>query len=177
MSDTSTPPSDAFIQQFTGSQSSLRAMIMASLGNYADCEDVLQKTNLVIWKKASEFDSERPFLAWAFGIARIEVLTFIRDRKRDRLAFREDVAELLIEIAEVTAETIPNRQIALRRCVQELPASSRQLLDLKYVRSQSTKQISAATGRSMDGVKSVLVRIRRLLSDCVEKKLEAMPEA
>ncbi|WDI43754.1 sigma-70 family RNA polymerase sigma factor [Bremerella sp. P1] len=177
MTATPSPPSDVFIQQLTGSQSSLRAIIMASLGNHADCEDVLQATNLVIWKKASEFDPTRPFLAWASGIARIEVLTFIRDRKRDRLAFREDVAELLIDVAEVAAESIPQRQIALRHCLQQLPMESRELLNLKYVRSQSTKQLSAATGRSLDGVKSVLVRIRRLLSECVENKTKAMPEA
>ena len=176
MATASTTPSDDFIQQLTGSQTSLRAMIMASLGNHADCQDVLQKTNLVIWRKASEYDPERQFLAWAFGIARFEVLAFIRDSQRERLMFREDVAELLAAFVAAQTESIPHRQIALRDCLRELPAQSRELLDFKYVRGNTTKQISEATGRSIDGVKSVLLRIRKLLGDCVEQRIDAMPE-
>lgn len=176
MAPASTTPSDDFIQQLTGSQTSLRAMILASLGNHADCQDVLQKTNLVIWKKASEYDPEREFLAWAFGIARFEVLAFIRDRQRERLMFREDVAELLAAVVEAQAESISHRQMALRDCLRELPAQSRKLLDFKYVRGNTTQQISEETGRSIDGVKSVLLRIRKLLGDCVKQRIEAMPE-
>jgi RNA polymerase sigma-70 factor (ECF subfamily) len=164
-------PSDQFIHLLTSHQTQLRGVIMAGLGNNADCQDVLQKTNLAIWKKAGEFDESRSFLAWAIGIARFEILAFIRDRQRDRHVFSSEVAEMLVGQAEEAAPEIPARQLALRDCLAELPAASRDLLSLKYFRGQTTVQISEATGRSLDGVKSFLLRVRKLLAECIQRRL------
>ena len=49
----STPTS----KNLTACQSRLRGFILASLGNYADTADVLQRTNLILWKKAERIPS------------------------------------------------------------------------------------------------------------------------
>ena len=166
-------PSDEFIQLLTTHQSQLRGVIMAGLGSYGDCEDVLQRTNLAIWRKASEFDTTRSFIAWAIGIARFEILSFIRDRRRDRHVFTPELVELLLVEAESQLDGIPERTLALRGCVAELPVRSRDLLVLKYVQGQGIRQIAEATGRSLDSVKCLLLRVRKVLADCIERRLEA----
>lgn len=173
MAEAPTPANDEFISLLTTYQAQLRGVVMAGLGNYANCQDVLQRTNLAIWKKSAEFDSERSFLAWAVGIARYEVLAFIRDRQRERLVFTPDVADLLLTETRDQLDAIPARQLALRQCVSELPEASRDVLRLKYVRAQSIQQVSDATGRSLDGVKSLLLRVRKLLAECIERRLAA----
>lgn len=171
MAEPITIPNDAFVWQLTTHQPQLRGVIMAGLGNYADSQDVLQRTNMTIWKKSAEFDASRPFLGWAIGIAKYEILAFLRDRQRERVVFVPEVAELLVAAAADGAEEAPWRQEALRACLAELPDQGREVLSLKYARGQSIQHISAATGRSVDGVKSFLLRMRKQLAECIERRL------
>ncbi|MBA4192414.1 MAG: RNA polymerase subunit sigma-70 [Planctomycetaceae bacterium] len=164
-------PSDDFIQHLTSHQTQLRGLIYAALGNYADTQDVLQRTNLVLWKKATEFDADRSFLAWAIGIARFEVLAFVRDQRRERLLFMPELAESLIVQAEELVAEVPARQAALRECLATLPESHRQVLVRKYVKGETLQQLAPAVGRSVDGVKSFLLRVRKALSDCIERRI------
>src|SRR3972149_5892536 len=123
---------DTYIQELTACQSRLRGYILAALGNYANTADVLQRTNLTLWKKAREFRRGAGFLPWAFAIARFEILSFLRDHQRDRLVFSEDVATLLLDTAASELSNPGDRQIALRKCLDKLPQRSRDLLWHRY---------------------------------------------
>jgi len=125
--------SDAFIQLLATHQSNLRGYILSSLGSYADAEDVLQKTNLVLWKKYAEFRPGADFLPWAFAVARYEILTFIRDKQRDQLVFCPDVTELMMESCKSVPQQVSERQEALRNCVIHLPKRQLEILKLSYV--------------------------------------------
>ena len=131
MNEPSTQPSDDFIQLLTSHQTQLRGVILAGLGNYVDCQDVLQKTNLAIWKKAAEFDDSKSFLAWAIGIARFEILAFMRDRQRDRHVFDPEVADLLVAQAEREVGGLPERQIAVSRLHPRIIRTQQDNFDLK----------------------------------------------
>lgn len=173
MTDAPAPPDDDFIQLLIAHQTQIRGVVLAGLGNYADCQDVLQKTNLALWRKAAEFDRSRSFQAWAVGVARFEILAFIRDRQRDRHVFAPEVADMLVAEAEEQLREPPARQAALRDCIHELPEPSRRVLTLKYVHGMSIDRISEAVGRSADGVKSLLLRVRKLLAACIERRVAA----
>ena len=163
--------SDAFIQLLATHQSHLRGYILGSLGNYAYSEDVLQQTNLVLWKKCSEFRSEADFLPWALAIARYEILTFIRDKQREHLVFCPDVAELMMASYQSVPQQVSERQESLRECIKRLPERQLEVLKLYYVANTPMLEISQLTGRSVDGVKSLLVRIRKTLRRCIENSL------
>jgi RNA polymerase sigma-70 factor (ECF subfamily) len=165
---------DRYVQELTSSQGRLRAYILASLGNYADTADVLQRTNLALWRKASEFRSEAPFLPWALSIARFEILAFIRDAKRDRHVFASDVTALLADMAADVVANLDSRREALRICMEKLPRRNRDLLWLRYSEEQSIRQLAESSQRSEDAVKSLLLRIRRTLERCIETRLRAV---
>src|SRR5260370_2749478 len=61
-----------------------------------DADDLFQQTALILWKKFDEFDRKRSFFSWACGIARLEVINFLRSRTRRRLYFTHDLNLLLI---------------------------------------------------------------------------------
>ncbi len=164
-------PSDTFLQQLTEHQTQLKGFILASLGHEADSQDVLQRTNLVLWKKAGEFRTDAAFLPWALGVARYEVLAFLRDRQRDHLIFDPDVVELMADAAQQQATELPDRLRALRTCLRQVPKKNLQLLNLRYVHGQSIRQVAEATGRTDDSVKSLLLRIRKRLGQCIEQRL------
>jgi DNA-directed RNA polymerase specialized sigma24 family protein len=51
------------------------------------------------------------------------------------------------------------------------------VLSLRYAEEQTLAQISAAVGRSVDGIKSLLKRLRKALADCVRAKLARTPSS
>jgi len=154
-------------------QSHLRAFVLGSLGDYTHCEDVLQQTNLILWEKCGDFRPGAEFLPWALAIARFEILAFFRDRQRDRLVFHPDVVELMTEAALPEIKQVSERQHALRECIKRLPECQWEVLKLFYVANARMKEIARQIGRSVDGVKSLLLRIRNALRRCIEAHLES----
>ena len=109
-----TDHTELFVQPLTENQNRLYGYVYSLLGDHGRAEDVLQETNLVLWRKIAEFDQARPFLPWAFGIVRFQVLAQLRDNKRDRLLLDSNLGELLSEEAARQSEQIDEIQEALR---------------------------------------------------------------
>jgi len=164
--------SEKFINQLTASQSKIFGCIMTLVGNLSDAKDILQKTNLRLWKNASRYDSTRPFLPWAIATARLEVRAYYRDCKRERLIFDEDLLLQLQEMTDLQIERYSVRQDALRICLLGLSESNRNLLALRYAQGKSTETISLICNRSVDGVKSLMLRLRKSLRNCIEQQLQ-----
>lgn len=166
-------PSPEFFSLLTDHQLQLRGYILASVGDHTEADDILQKTNLTLCRKADEFRQGAPFLPWAIAVARFEILSFVRDRRRDRMVLHADVVQLMTEAAAERVDVAGPRQNALRKCLEKMESRQRTLLDLKYVNDASIAEIARQTDRTSNAVKSLLVRIRRLLSDCIERSLKA----
>lgn len=169
MSASPCTPGEDYLQLVTSHQMQLRGCIFAALGNHADADDVLQRTNVALLRKASHFAEGGHFLAWALSVARFEILSFIRDARRERLVFGVEVAELMCDASAAECYDVSDRHEALRNCLEKLPERSRQMLTMKYVGNHSLEQIATVTNRSVDGAKSVLFRLRRKLEQCIER--------
>ena len=89
-----------FGQHLTGCQSALYAFITTLLGGAEGARDVLQETNLTLWKKAAEYDPRQPFLRWAYTFARFQAMAWRQKRARSRLVLDEALMEQVAE--EVT---------------------------------------------------------------------------
>ncbi|GHC54589.1 sigma-70 family RNA polymerase sigma factor [Roseibacillus persicicus] len=161
----------------TGNQSQLLGYIMASVANSNDSQDILQKTNIQLWRNHESYDSSRPFLPWALTLARFQILSFYRDRQRDRLIFDADVLESLQTVTEERIQSVPRRQEALRSCLVKLKDEQRTILSLYYAHRKSIEQISLSCNRSIDGVKSLLLRIRKNLKECIDTRMNTSPES
>lgn len=164
---------EGFIADLTRYQPQLHGFIAASIGNPTASLDILQNTNLSLWAKSQKYDSSKPFLPWALTFARYEVLAFCRDRGRDRHAFNSDVVEQMFHTAGELVNEIPDRQLALRKCLELLSAEHRYLLTLKYTNKMPLVQISGLLETTVAGVKCKLSRVRRKLGDCVTRRLAA----
>lgn len=163
---------DSFVRQLMESQRSLNAYLVASLGNYNDAEEVLQRTNLALWRKAREFRPEAEFMPWAVAVARYEVLAFYRDRSRDRHVFSEDLAITMLDTAEKRLPEFTLRHDALRKCILELPAASRDMLRLRYEDGETLLHISQQLDRTTNGIKFALARIRKRLAKCISRRIK-----
>ncbi len=158
----------AFVQHLTGCQSALYAFITSLLGGVEGVRDVLQETNLVLWNKAAEFDTSRPFLPWAFTFARYQVMAWRKKQSRDRLVLDDDLLEQVAIEFETGDGSSENQLEALETCMGKLAPAQRQLVDRRYAQGEGVAEIARLLGREENVVSANLYRIRRALMRCME---------
>ena len=81
-----------FLRCFTANEAAIRAYVRRLVPLRSDADDVMQEVAVVLWEKFDEFREGGDFRAWALGVARFEVLAWLRDKARDRLVLAQDVA-------------------------------------------------------------------------------------
>jgi RNA polymerase sigma-70 factor (ECF subfamily) len=172
------PPADparyeAFLMHFGRFQLQILGFVRSLVHDRTAADDVFQQTSLTIWRCFDSFREGEPFLPWALGIARKEVLHYWRSRRRDRLVFSEAALGHLADAAAALADEVSPRQAALESCVDRLPDRQRRLVDMFYGRRLSADEIAAAWGLTVHAVYKALKIMRRGLLECVERRLAA----
>jgi RNA polymerase sigma-70 factor (ECF subfamily) len=160
-----------FIAALTRHQPALEAFCHAQLASRHDAQEALQATSVKLWEKAADWNTSTEFLPWAFAVARFTVLSMVRDRKRDRLVFDEDVVLAMAQEAETMAVEFEERREALGNCMQRLKAEQRGILDAHYLTGRTVREIANSTQRSESAVKMILLRLREQLSECIQRQL------
>jgi RNA polymerase sigma-70 factor, ECF subfamily len=171
MPSSDTSPDDTFVQHLTASQNRLYGYIFSLLSDHHRAEEVLQETNMVLWRKAGEFRVGSDFIPWAFAIARFQVMAHLRDKKRDRLLLDPEVADLVDTDVAEEAGNLAESQAALRICLSKLPKKSRTLIDARYFSGRSIKQLAETMEKTEEAIKVALLRIRRGLRECMQREL------
>ena len=162
-----------FLRLYVDNEESLRGFVRSLLPTLEDSREVMQNTAAVLWKKYDQLDDPKNFRRWAFGVARFEVLSYRRDKARDRHIFEE---ELIIQLAQDSEkiEVDSDREIkALKSCLAKLPPKHSALVREAYDKDLKIKEIAEREGRTPMSVYKVLHRARMALADCVKETLEA----
>lgn len=163
--------SATFIQELTRAQLELRLYVVTLVGDPHDAADVLQETNLDLWKKADTYDPARPFLPWAKTLAWYQVLKYRTVRKRERLVFSEEVLNAMAESLQTPRAGTEVLLEALEVCVKKLSDRQRAFLAAKYAERKSVEEMAGLFRHSATAVASLLYRLRNLLHGCVEKRV------
>jgi RNA polymerase sigma-70 factor, ECF subfamily len=163
---------ESFIRCLTDHQSRLLAYLVALLGDLHEAKNVLQETNLELWRKSDDFVEGTDFAAWSRKVAHFKVLAYLRDKKRDRHLFD---AALLEQIADrpQPADDDEALHVALRHCLAALPDRVRLLISRRYGSDQSIRELARLAGKSEAATKVALSRIRKHLMHCIERRLAA----
>ena len=166
------PPESEYSQLVTRNQRKIYWFILSLLPNWSDAEEVLQETNLVLWRKADKYDSSGNFLAWACQIARYEVLKF-RERSGRAFPALTDVFDGIgVEaMAAVESQSSEGLLGALADCVEKLRPQDRDLVERRYRSGATTKSVAEEVGRSTDAIYKALQRVHRQLLECVNRSL------
>jgi RNA polymerase sigma-70 factor (ECF subfamily) len=153
-------------------QDDLFRYIFCLLPNREDAQDVLQETSIAIYRKFAAYDDQKPFLAWAFGFAYLEVLKHRERKGRESRIFSEELVSLLAHERDSRQESLDARLQVLDTCLKELPPADRELIHHRYVLNSS---IDALLGRFKTSRRTLfrnLDRIRRTLFTCINRKLQ-----
>ncbi len=164
-------PSERFITLLNATHARLLGFLRVMLGNNADAEDVLQRASLTMWRKFGEFDPTLDFFAWASSFAFYEAKNFQRVAARSKLHFDDELMARLAEERTPDLEQRDARFEAMERCIEELDSPSRDLVREFYLNDMEVEALAQRMGRAPQTVYNKLVILRRLLGDCVRRKI------
>lgn len=157
----------------SANQMRLLAYVYSLTANRQAAEEIVQATNLIIWKKADLYQPGTNFIAWAFKIARLQILEHREKAGRDKLVFSQELVDELAQ--EVTRrgsfDNLLERQEALSVCIEKLPPSRQELLWLRYRDALSLSDIAKRIDRSTKATAVLMHRLRQLLLDCIQRQL------
>lgn len=166
-------PHDEFIARFLQVERDLRAFIGSLLRDWHLRDDVFQEVALTLFKLRDEYDPSRPFGAWARGIAANKILQRKAQDHRFPVAFAPETIQAVVDAFDDERDVDSPRAGALRRCVDQLPPRSRELIDQRYEQGIKPAAIAERSGRSLDAVYQALSRVRQALEECIGRQLES----
>jgi RNA polymerase sigma-70 factor (ECF subfamily) len=152
-------------------QEELFRYIFALLPHEADARDVLQETSVALLRKFEEYDPAKPFLAWAYRFAYLEVLKLRERNHRSSRQLSRDLLERLAREREQHESVLLERLQALEHCLEALPTRDQQLVRQRYQGQAGTDELLREFGTSRRTLFRELDRIRRLLFDCINRRL------
>ena len=161
----------SFVSQLTKAQFELKVYIAALVCDLQDVEDILQETNIYIWRKADTYDSSRPFLPWAKTLAKYQVLRWRKDIKRNRIVLDEAAVDFLSNnaLSDVDHDL---QMLALRRSLRRLEGGEFDLLKSKYAARKSISELANEFRTTEGAIVSRLFRIRKFLQTSILEMLK-----
>ncbi len=161
-------------RMFIRHQRMLKSFIRSLVPHLNDAEDILQEVGvLILAGKGDEVDPGH-FSAWARGVARNLVLHHRRAwRRKQALPTTRymDMVEAAFSQADSEEEIWNERRDALAICMESIAVHERDLLTKRYVGALTSDAIASEQGRSAVAVRVALLRLRRSLLRCVERRL------
>ena len=168
---------EKFISSLAKHGGMLRGYIRNGVRTPQDVDELMQRVSLIAWKKIDQLDDWDNFPKWTATIARYEMLSFRREKARDRLQFNDDVWDKLASESVVEDLQFRERRIRyLEECLKELPEDKRALLEKAYNGEKSMKDLAKESNRSPEAIYKMMSRLRFTLLLCIERKLEGGTE-
>ena len=160
--------SQQFIDLMSSFQGRLYGLILSLVGSPDAANDILQETNLILWKKAHEFKLGTSFKSWSFRVASFQVMAWRQKQMRDPLVFTNEVITLMVNEQSEREEDYEIKKSKLERCITKLPERQQKLIHERYALGKSIVKIAAALQSNANSIRQVLYRARTNLSDCVK---------
>jgi RNA polymerase sigma-70 factor (ECF subfamily) len=166
-----------FLRLFMASEQAVRAFVRSLVPTLTDANDVMQEVAIVLWEKFTEYETSEDFRRWAFGVAKFKVLSWQRDRMRDRHIFGIETTELLANDADKHAALLESQREALQNCLQKLSVEQRALVNSAYAPMVRMDELAQQIGLTAMALYKKLHRIRMLLTECTQRELAQRVES
>jgi RNA polymerase sigma-70 factor (ECF subfamily) len=163
---------EAFLRLMAEHERWLASYVYSLLPGAAEADDILQECKVVMWKQFARFAAGTNFRAWARTIALHQVLNHRRAEQRRPYAVldREFIEAVAAEIDRRSDELDLQSEV-LKQCLKKLPEAHRAIVVWRYYEDCGVEEIAAKTDRSVEAVYRLLSRIRRVLSECIQRNL------
>lgn len=160
-----------FVRLLSANHRRIQSFILTLLPDQDLAQDAMQNTSVVMWQKFQQFEAGTDFSAWAFRIARYEVMALTRIRGKVRMIFDESLCESIADDVERHGANVDVRMQILNECLSMLSAKDSELLTRRYEEGATIKSVAEAVGRPVEGMYKAMSRIHRALFECTRRKL------
>ena len=169
MTDPQPAQTASFVELMTRYQGRLYGYALTLTGNSDSANDILQETNVVLWKQWREFEPGSNFKAWAFRIAHFQFMAHRQRMLRDRVLYSDDLLASLAEESKKLDDRFEERSAALGRCLSRIPARSQEAIRMRYAEGLGVGELAEKMDLTANAVSQILFRARRWLIDCVKR--------
>jgi RNA polymerase sigma-70 factor, ECF subfamily len=141
--------------------------VLRLIGDAMSAEDIVHEVFLDVWRQADGFKAQSRVSTWILAIARHK-LSALRIRPEQHLD--ERAASAIADSAD-DAETIAEQQdrgMIVRKCLSQLSAIHREVLDLVYYHEKSIKEVAQIVGVPANTVKTRMFYARRHMENLLE---------
>ncbi len=165
------PPNEQFTCLLLSHQKRIYNFILTLVPNASDADDIMQETVLVMCRKFDEFSIDTNFTAWAFQIARFNIIKFRRNKHQHFSLLSDEAFEKVSNEIERNHNNIDEHLAALQHCLEKLNKNDRELVSLHYEKGLKINSIAEKYDRSTQGLYKVFSRINNLLRLCIKQAI------
>lgn len=162
------PDGQKFVELLGTHERALIGYVFSLTGNWDDAQEVMQRVRIRIWEQFEQYDSSKPFGAWARAISYYLVLAYRKEKSRQREYFGEEVMHLLDGAYASAEEEISADRSILIDCLSKLPGSQRDLV-MQYYAPGGPEALATSLGKKINAIRQSMFRIRKTLLDCVQR--------
>jgi RNA polymerase sigma-70 factor (ECF subfamily) len=162
-----------------GEEAALRALIAAHqtrvfrfvarlVGNEAVAEEVMSEVFMEVWRNAARFEGASAPGTWILSIAHNRAVSRLRKRREE--SWNEDAAGALPDegdTPEVAVQKADKGEV-LRRCIGQLSADHKAVIDLVYYHELSVSEVAEALKIPENTVKTRMFYARKRLSELLK---------
>jgi RNA polymerase sigma-70 factor (ECF subfamily) len=164
--------SEEFILELTQVQQRLLGFLFKRLADREQAREVLQRTNLVLCRKAEQYQAGTNFKAWAMSVANYEVMAYRKTQVRERLVFSDEVDDMIGSREDEFSSSQTDRISHLNHCLQLMSPQNRQLIEHRYEGENSMEKIADEIGATVGAIRVKLHRLRKLLLECIQNRMQ-----
>ena len=162
---------ELLVRLLTRHQEDLFRFIFCLLPHQEDARDVLQETSVALCRKFGEFEEDKPFLPWAYSFAYREVLKQRERNQRHRRLLNIELVQRLATERESLEPALQARLTALDECLREIPARDAELIRQRYRGEDKIEDLMRHFNSSRRTLFRNLDRVRRMLYECINRRL------
>ncbi len=162
---------ERFIRLLMLNDKSIYAYILSLVSNANDADDIMQETSAVMWRKFSEFNTNMDFVPWAITIARYQVLSFYKQKKRSKIVYSDDLMDSIKAEVEKKLPEMDDHLYALKKCIKRLNHVDQILVKLRYDKGYTLENIGAHLSKSTRATFYAMSRVHQVLTQCIKRTL------
>ena len=169
------PDETRFINLFLPIQGNLQRYVLSRGVPVSEMDDLVQNAALIMVKKFDSFQGGpgSPFMAWAFAILNVEVAIYFKSRSRLPLRLTEEAIQDFEKLSSDGLEVPVLGLESLKACLGQLTDKSRLIVRRRYGENTDIGSIAREFGQPVVSIYKSLVRIRKMLQDCIERRERA----
>jgi RNA polymerase sigma-70 factor (ECF subfamily) len=143
--------------------------VLRLTGDEAMTQDIVSEVFLEVWRRADRFEAKSTVLTWLLAIARHKAFSALRRRSEAQLD--EDAVSSIADPTD-DAETILDRHTRdaiVKRCLTQLPAAQREIIDLVYYHHKSVAEVASFVGIPASTVKTRMFYARNRMANLLNE--------